>query len=171
MAINNKSVVLYVLISVCHLASASTSSTYQVISCPGDVLTTECAITGVGATAWLGTAFQCDSSHDEIILRHSQFGGPYNTIRSCNNGEIVVQSLGVVNNSYISQLSVTVSPELNNTTVECWYINDITLTVIRSIQIIVLGKHARIYLMSHRQCIRTSEKVIHTCMYMYMYGS
>ena len=135
----NMSVIFYVLISVCHLVSASTSST-QVISCPGDVLTTECAIIGGGATAWLGTAFQCDSSHDEIILLHSQFGGPYNTIGSCNNGKIVAQALGVVNNSYISQLNVTVSPEFNNTTVKCWYDNGTTLTVIRSIQIVVLGK-------------------------------
>ena len=68
---------------------------------------------GGGATVWQGTAFQCVSINNEIILRHSQFGGPYNPTGSCNNGEIVIQALVIVNNTYISQLSVIVSPELN----------------------------------------------------------
>ena len=106
----NMSVVFYVLITVCHFVSvsASASSTYQVISCPGDVLTTECAITGSGATLWRGTALQCD--YDAIVLRHSQFGRPYyNNNVTCNNVVIVARALEVVNNSYISQLSVTCS--------------------------------------------------------------
>ena len=119
---------------------ASASSTFQAILCPGDVLITECTITGVGATVWLGTAFQCHySNHDEIILRHSQFGGSYNPIGSCNNGAIAAQGLGVVNDSYISQLNVTASPELNNTTVECWHDYNLTTRIIRSIRIIVLA--------------------------------
>ena len=133
----NMSVVFYVLISVCHLASASASSTFQVISCPGDVLTTECTTTGGGATVWQGTALQCDYS--EIVLLHSQFNGSYNYIGTCNNRTIIAQALGVVNNSYISQLNVTVSPELNNTTVECWHHNGTTERVIKTIQIIVLA--------------------------------
>ena len=131
------SVVFYILISVCHLASASASSTFQAISCPGDVLTTECATIGGGATVlvWLGTAIQCGySSTNEIILFHVS---RYST--ECNNGTIAARILGVVNNSYISQLNVTVSPELNNTTVECWYDNGTTSTFIRSIQITVLA--------------------------------
>ena len=136
----NMSVVLYVLISVCHLALASTSSTFQVISYPGDVLTTECTIIGGtgDATVWRGTAFQCDYS--EIVLLHNRFIEPQNFIVPCNNGAIAARALGIVNNSYISQLNVTASPELNNTTVECWHDNGTTLTVIKSIQIVVLGK-------------------------------
>ena len=134
----NKSVVLYVLILVCHLASVSVSNIIsQAISCPGDVLTIECTTMGSGATVWQGTAFQCD--YDEIVLRHSQFGGSHNPIGYCNNGAIVAQGLGVVNNSYISQLNVTVSLELNNTTVDCMHDNGITQRIIRLTQIIVLA--------------------------------
>ena len=135
----NMSVVFYVLISVCHLVSVSASSTHQVISCPGDVLTTEYAIMGSGATVWQGTAFQCEDSSNEIYLLHNRFGTSYNYIQTCNNGAIVARALGVVNNSYISQLNVTVSLGLNNTTVVCLHDTGIIVTVIRSIQIIVLA--------------------------------
>ena len=133
----NMSVVFYVLISVCHLASASENSTFQAISCPGDVPTTEHTIMGDGAIVWQGTAFQCD--YDEIVLRHSQFGRSHNSIQTCNNGAIAAQALGIFNDSYISQLSVTVSPVLSNTTVECWHDYNLTDTVIKRIQIIVLA--------------------------------
>jgi hypothetical protein len=136
----NKLIVLYVLVFICHLALASESYTFQVISCPGDVLTTECAIMGRGATIWQGTAFQCGIGiHDYIVLRHSQFEGSYNPIRTCNNGALVTQALGIVNDRYISQLNVTVSPELNNLTVECWHNFNLTDTVIKQIQIIVIA--------------------------------
>ena len=57
----NMSVAFYVLISVCYsVASVSASNISQAISCPGDVLTTECAIIGGGVTVWKGTAFPCN---------------------------------------------------------------------------------------------------------------
>ena len=50
----NMSVAFYVLILVCcSVASVSVSSTSQAVSCPGDVLTIECAITNVGITVAL----------------------------------------------------------------------------------------------------------------------
>ena len=132
------SAVFYVLILVASV-SVSTCSTHQVISCPGDVLTTECAIVGGGATVWEGTVFQCDgNSLDFIPLRHSQFLESPKPEVSCSNGAIVAQALGVVNGSYVSQLNVTVSLELNNTTVECVHSYNLTETLVRSIQIIVL---------------------------------
>lgn len=135
----NKSVTFYTLISVCHLASVSTSNAFQVTSCPGEVLTIQCAIMGGGATVWQGTAFQCDGNNrDIIVLRHTQFRRSYKPGGICNNGAIVAQAIGVVNDSYISQLNVTVSPELNNTTVECWHDYNLTTTVIKSINITVL---------------------------------
>jgi hypothetical protein len=122
------------------ITSASTSDTFQAILCPGDVLTTECATMGGLATVWQGTAFQYANVDDEIILRHSQFGRSYSYIISYNNGALVAQGLGVVNDSYISQLNVTVSLELNNTTVECWHYSTIdTINFIKRIQIIVLA--------------------------------
>ena len=138
----NMSVVFYVLhvISVASV-SVSTCSTYQVISCPGDVhvLTIECTIMGGGATVWQGTAFQCDSNNQNFIsLRHSQFLKSFKPEGDCNNGAIVARALGVVNGSYISELNVTASLELNNTTVECAHSYNLTETLVRSIQIIVL---------------------------------
>ena len=135
----NMSVLFYVLILVCHLVSASANGTFQAVSCPGDVLTTECAIMGGGLTVWQGTAFQCVSTSNKIILRHSGFGVSHNPAGSCNDGTIVAWALGVVNDSYTSQLNVTVSLELNNTTVECWHYYNLTLTVIKRIQMIVLA--------------------------------
>ena len=132
------SIVFYVLILMVSV-SVSTSSTYRIISCPGDVLTTECAIMGGGATVWQGTAFQCDSNNQNFIsLRHSQFVESFKPEGICSNGAIVAQALGVVNNSYVSQLSVTVSLESNNTIVECVHSHNLTETLVRSIQIIVL---------------------------------
>ena len=134
----NMSVVFYILILVTSV-SVITCSTYQVISCPGDVLTTECAIMGGGATVWQGSAFQCDYNNiDAISLRHSQFVESSKPKETCSNGAIVAQALGVVNGSYVSQLNVTVSLELNNTTVECVHSYNFTETLVRSIQIIVL---------------------------------
>ena len=133
----NMSVVFYVLISVCHLSSASASSTSQAVLCPGDVLTTECTIMGEGSTVWRGTAFQC--YYREIVLLHGRFNRPHYPIATCNNGAIIAQGLGVVNDSYISQLNVTVSPEFNNTTVECWHDNGTISMFIRSIQITVIA--------------------------------
>ena len=133
----NKSVIFYILISVCW---ASTSNAYQILSCPGEVLTIECAIMGGGATVWWGTAFQCDDNNQDIIdLRHSQFGRSQKPGGTCNDGAIVARAIGVFNNSYISELNVIVSPELNNTTVECVHDYNLTLTVVKSIQIFVMA--------------------------------
>ena len=131
------SVVFYVLISVCYLVLASASNISQAILCPGDVLTTECTTTGDGTTVWQGTAIQCD--YGEIILIHGRFSGPRYPIATCNNGAIAAQGLRVISDSYISQLNVTVSPELSNTMVECWYDNGSVEIFIRSIQITVLA--------------------------------
>ena len=137
----NKSVIFCILISLCHLrvASASMSSIFQAFSCLGDILTIECAIMGGGATVWQGTAFQCDNNLDIIDLRHSQFRGSQKPEGTCNNGAIVARAIGVVNDSYVSVLNVTVSSELNNTTVECAHDYNLTTTVIKSVQIIVLA--------------------------------
>ena len=135
----NMSAIFYILILVASV-SVKTCSTYRVISCSGDVLTTECAIMGGGATVWQGIAIQCDSNNREFIsLRHSQFLESSKPEGTCSNGAIVARALGVVNGSYVSQLNVRVSLELNNTTVECVHSYNLTETLIRSIQIIVLA--------------------------------
>ena len=87
--------------------------------CPGDVLMYNCAINGGGSTIWSGSAFDCEMRNDEIILRHSQFesGSPSG---NCNDGAVIAQSLGAVDNTcFSSQLSITIDLEMNNKTVQC----------------------------------------------------
>ena len=140
--ITNKSVTVCIFIFVCHSVWASKGNLAQINSvtcaCPGEVLTIECAIIGGGSTLWEGTAFQCESIHNNFIaLRHSQFSASEKPQESCNNGAIVASAIRVVNNTYISQLNVTVSLEMNNTTVECVHDYNLTSTIVKSILVIV----------------------------------
>lgn len=89
-------------------------------ACQDDVLVYQCRVVGPGSTKWNGTAFSCNDN--EIILRHSLYGGPGGTSGECNNGAIVGRSLEVAGNRYTSQLSVSVGDEVSsNTTVRCVY--------------------------------------------------
>ena len=85
--------------------------------CPKGVLTFVCRVSDGAATIWRGNFFNCPSGGNEIILRHSQFENGF--VVTCNDGAISVHSTEVTNNSYTSQLNVTVNPEMNNGTVEC----------------------------------------------------
>ena len=78
---------------------------------------------GGGNTVWRGSAFNCSSKANQIILRHSRFGASAGgTSGSCNNGAIVGQSVGVENGQcFISQLRVSVSETLNSRAVRCDY--------------------------------------------------
>ena len=69
---------------------------------------------------WNGTAFS-DCPQDEILLRHSLYSRTEGTAGTCNNGDIVGQSLGVQGNHYISQLNVTVTPDIVGKTITCVY--------------------------------------------------
>ena len=92
-------------------------------SCPGYTLTFECTVVGRGATVWRGSAFDCVYTSNTILLFHSRFATPIGTISTCNNGAIVGRSLRVENNSYTSQLNVTVSRDLIGKSVTCVHDN------------------------------------------------
>jgi hypothetical protein len=63
---------------------------------------------------WLLT----ENSNDEITLLHSRFAN--GTIGTCNNGTIVGRDISVDNDTYYtSQLSVTITPDLIGTSIEC----------------------------------------------------
>ena len=70
-----------------------------------------------GATVWTGTALNCPS--DEIVLLHRRFTD--RTIKSCNNGATVAQSLSVQDNLYTTQLSVTIVPNIARKCIMCFY--------------------------------------------------
>ena len=108
--------------------------------CPGYVLTYQCSVVGGGTTVWQGTAFQCPGLSSHILLRHSKFNASEKTYGECNNGAIVASVIGVVDNHYTSQLNVTLSPEMNNRTVECVYDNGIGTIVGSAILAFKTGK-------------------------------
>ena len=107
--------------------------------CPGDILTHECTVTGGVSTVWTGNAFNCQSSNNEITLLHSCFKSANGTSRSCNNGAIVGQSLGVQGDNYTSQLNVTITPETAGKTIMCIGDNGKTTMLIFSILIPSIG--------------------------------
>jgi hypothetical protein len=87
-----------------------------------------CTINGGGSTIWSGSAFDCETRMDEIILRHSQF--ETGSSGNCNGGAVNAQSLGVINNTcFSSQLNVTVDLEMNNRTVQCAHSSETITTV------------------------------------------
>ena len=55
----------------------------------------------------------------------------------CNGGDVVAHAIGVIKSSYTSQLHLTVSPEMNNKTVECAYDNGSTVAVIGTNNVII----------------------------------
>ena len=72
-----------------------------------------------GATVWTGSALNCPLASDEITLLHQRFTN--GTVRSCNHGATVVQSLYVKNNLYTSQLNVTATRNIAGKTIMCVY--------------------------------------------------
>ena len=91
--------------------------------CPGDKQIYMCAVQGnaTGATIWNGTAFSgCQQNPNEILLQHSRFNTTGST-GTCNNGNIVGQSVSVQGNNYTSQLNVTITLDTVGKTVTCAY--------------------------------------------------
>ena len=82
----------------------------------------ECTAVGDGLTYWTGTAFNCSSSNDEVVLFHCRFLSAGGTNGTCNNGAILGRSLTVDGNNYTSQLIITVTPNVGGETVD--YLHD-----------------------------------------------
>ena len=80
------------------------------------------------STFWSGSAFDCASN--EIILLHALYKNNSTHARArgeCNNGAIVAQIVRVKNDTYVSQLNVTVSDSVIGETIECFYDNNTTI--------------------------------------------
>ena len=91
--------------------------------CPGDKLNHRCTVheEAYGATLWNGTAFSgCQPDPEEILLQHHHFTTTGST-GTCNNGDIVGQSLGVQGENFTSQLNVTITPDTAGKTITCVY--------------------------------------------------
>ena len=90
-------------------------------TCPGHQLILECTAFGSGATVWTGTALdQCPGG--QVFMRHSEFQS--GRTWTCN-GQVIGRTVGVSNQSYTSQLAVTVSNGLNGRGIQCSHDNGI----------------------------------------------
>ena len=85
-------------------------------NCIGDTLTfeLECTVMTGKGTIWRGSAFDCDSSGNEIILLNSSVGD-----ETCNSGNITGRVIERERNNYTSQLNVIYSTDLIGRTIEC----------------------------------------------------
>ena len=91
--------------------------------CPGHTLTYQCNVVGGSITFWNGSLFDCSSNSNQILLRHSEFQQA-SASGDCNNEAVIANSISesLTNNSnkcYSSQLTISVSPAMNNKTIEC----------------------------------------------------
>ena len=99
--------------------------------CPGDVVIYECTVMGGfgGTTVFKGksmTNFSFDiCTRNELTLFHDLFNHSVteSVKRTCNNGTVIGQILTSENDTYTSQLNVTVTNELLGAQIECIHDN------------------------------------------------
>ena len=107
--------------------------------CPGDVETYTCTVVGGGITVWSGTAFDCTGN---IVLGHALFSGG-TAVGDCTSGAIIGSGTSVDTSGaepcYTSELSVTISANMDGPTVAC--ARDTTLVGTDSLR--VAGKQHR----------------------------
>ena len=87
------------------------------------------------ATVWTGSALNVCSDKVEISLLHSRFNNGTEQ-KSCGNGSIVGQDVGVDNNTYTSRVNISASCELNGTTIQCFQDNGVATNMIGNSTII-----------------------------------
>lgn len=96
--------------------------------CPNNTLIFECTVmTGV-ETVWRGSAFNCITNDtNEMILLDSDNSRLEESVSICNNGAIFGQVVEFENSNYTSQLSVTISSDMFNKSIECSTQNNTTI--------------------------------------------
>lgn len=93
--------------------------------CPGQNVTYECTVVNGSFTDWDVNIFEPGC---EIVLSHFQF---LDETKYCNNRGISARIVEVNNSRYTSQLVVSVTPDLNNGTINC-SVDDLSVTLISS---------------------------------------
>ena len=83
-------------------------------------MTYECTVFGGTSdivTVWKGDFFNCPTGIREIHLIH---GGREDFIpQICNDGNVVGRFIRIVNDSFVSQLNVTLTCDITDKSVEC----------------------------------------------------
>ena len=96
-----------------------------------------CSVVGLRFTVWRGSALQCPSRSNQIVLIHRQYKDE-NATETCGSG--IARGIRVTGtNTYTSQLNVTVSSLLNSTVVQCVHDNGSTQRFIGSSVITLTG--------------------------------
>ena len=83
-------------------------------TCEGYNQVYECRVTEGGTTLWTGAVFDCSSSSNELILFHTS-----SDMKVCNNGAIAGRIVRAENNTYVSQLIISVSTITVGTNISC----------------------------------------------------
>ena len=103
-------------------------------------MTYKCTVMGGLGTIWTGSIISelCEDSDGEIFLLHNRFDSDIylNKSITCGNGTIVVQSIRVENNSFTSQLTVTVSSDILGDSIVCAHSHNGTTNIIGNTTII-----------------------------------
>lgn len=117
--------------------------------CPESNLLLECSAERTLLTVFRGSLLNCSNTNNEITLLHSRFNTTSGTNGTCNNGRILGYSLpdNTSSNCYISQLCITVTPDIIGKTIECAYDNGTTE---------IIGS----YLIGETQCYTTTFTTI-----------
>ena len=92
--------------------------------CIGSNVMVQCKVVGnSGGITWTGSALDCSYSGKLPFCFLTVFKVVYSGSKTCNNGEIVGQSLPVEdNNVYPSQLNVILSSHLIDRMIKCVYV-------------------------------------------------
>ena len=134
-------------------------------TCEGHVQIYECRVTGNGATIWKGTALDCHSSTNEIVILPSD---SVNRSITCNNGKIVGRLVRHENDSYVSQLSVSVSSEVTGRSISCYHEVGVDTLEIGTLHLATTTGKIIIYNQNYIPYLHTigfSLIIDHDCMY------
>ena len=98
-------------------------------------MTFECTVFGGGdvTTVWKGDFFNCSAKRRVIELAHSQRDDFSSHI--CNNGNVVGKFIRIDNDSFISQLNVTLTRNITGKRIECIRDNVTNMEIIGSINL------------------------------------
>lgn len=130
------------------------------MACPGFNLVLECSTEPGGPlTVFQGNLINCSNTNNEITLLHSRFNALTEIHGICNNGTILGYSLPVNTSSscYISQLLITVTPDMIGKTIQCVYDNGVTTKEIGNFSI----ERTRCHKMSVTTAPSTGKLSIH----------
>lgn len=89
--------------------------------CPGNVITLECTVQSrTTPTVWKGNVLNCETGiNNEITLLQRNDSQFLQNVHTCNNGTIMSQGIQIENDSFTSQLNITVELDKIGKQIEC----------------------------------------------------